>query len=115
MSEVVEELLKNAYEDTQLLNGNDEKGDDFSVFRNVDFYLYAPDKEKGELVTSFINDLCYGDAIYSENEGNHTIRVTVYMPTTQNIICSISGLMTCIAAIYNLEYDGWGCELQKNS
>lgn len=115
MSKVVAALLDNAYQDSQLLQGNDEKGDIFSIPRDVDFFLYAKDKEKGELVTSFINDNCYGDASYSENDGNHCIKVVVNMPSTQNIINSVSGLMTCLAVIYDLEYDGWGCALQRNT
>ena len=39
--------------------------------------------------------------------------LVINMPVTQNVINSVSGLMTCIAAIYDLEYDGWGCELQR--
>jgi len=115
MSKVVEALLDNAYQDTQLLISNDEKGDNFSVPRAVEFILYAKDANKGELVASFINDNRYGEAVYSGIEGNHCIMVTVNMPTTQNLICSVSGLMTCIAALYDLEYDGWGCELRTNT
>ena len=113
MSKVVEALLDNAYQDSQLLQGNDEKGDVFSIFRDVDFRLYAKDRAKAELVTNFINDNCYGKASNSEHEGNHFVSVVVNMPTTQNILNSVSGLMTCIAKIYDLEYDGWGCELQN--
>jgi hypothetical protein len=115
MSKVVEALLDNAYQDTQLLISNDEKGDNFSIPRAVEFILYAKDAAKGELVASFINDNRYGDAVHSEIDGNHRIMVTVNMPTTQNLICSVSGLMTCIAALYDLEYDGWGCELRTNT
>jgi hypothetical protein len=115
MSKVIESLLDNAYQDTQLLISNDEKGDNFSILRAVDFILYAKDAAKGELVASFINDNRYGEAVYSEIEGKYRIMVTVNMPTTQNLICSVSGLMTCIAALYDLEYDGWGCELRTNT
>ena len=112
MSEVVAALLDNAYQDTQLLISNDEKGDNFSAFRDVDFTLYAKDKEKGELVASFINDNNYGKATYEEIEVSHRITVVINMPSTQNLLCSVSGLMTCLAALYDLEYDGWGCALQ---
>lgn len=112
---IVEALLDNAYQDSQLLQGNDEKGDVFLISRDVDFLLYAPDKDKGELVASFINDNCYGDASYYENDGSHCIKVIVNMPTTQNILNSVSGLMTCIAKVFDCEYDGWGCALQRNT
>jgi hypothetical protein len=115
MSKVVEALLENAYQDTQLLIGNDQKGDNFSVSREVDFVLYAKDRDKGELVANFINDNQYGKAVYLKNDGNHRITVTIDMPTTQNLVCSVSGLMTCIAALFDLEYDGWGCTIQTNT
>jgi hypothetical protein len=115
MSKFVEALLDNAYQDSVLLQGNDEKGDNFSIFRDVDFLFYAPDRDRGELVASFINDNCYGDASYYQSDKHHCIKVVVNMPTEQHIINSISGLMTCIAAIFDLEFDGWGCALQTNT
>ncbi len=115
MSKVVEALLDNAYQDSILLQGNDEKGDIFSIARDVDFLFYAPDKEKGELVANFINDNSYGNANYYQSDENHCIKVVINTPVEQNIINSISGLMTCIAALFNLEYDGWGCVLQTNT
>ena len=115
MNKVVEALLENAYQDTQLLTGNDEKGDNFSVPRDIDFLFYAPNQEKGELVASFINDNRYGEATYYKNEENHCIKVIVNMPSTQNLVCSVSALMTCLAALFDIEYDGWGCVLQQTS
>ena len=114
MSSVVKALLDNAYQDSVLLEGNDEKGDVFSIPRDVDFLFYAPDKDKGELVASFINDNCYGDAGYYQSEKKHCIKVVINMPITQNVLNSVSGLMTCIAKVYGLEYDGWGCALQQD-
>ncbi|GAB2923714.1 ribonuclease E inhibitor RraB [Rheinheimera gaetbuli] len=115
MSKIIESLLDNAYQDTQLLIGNDQKGDDLSIARDVDFTLYAKDRGKGELVASFINDNNYGVATYEEVSDNHRITVVINMPTTQNLICTVSGLMTCLAALYELEYDGWGFALKTNT
>ncbi|MBN7822573.1 ribonuclease E inhibitor RraB [Bowmanella yangjiangensis] len=112
MSKIVAALLDNAYQDTQLLISNDQQGDIFSEFREVDFTLYSKNKEKGELIASFINDNNYGKASYEKIEQSHRITVVINMPTTQNLICSVSGLMVCLAALYDLEYDGWGCALK---
>lgn len=114
MSKVIAALLDTSYQDTQLLISNDEKGDNFSEFRAVDFTLYAKTREKGELAAGFINDNNYGKATYEDVENNYRIKVVINMPTTQNILCSVSGLMTCLAALYDLQYDGWGCVLQTN-
>ena len=115
MSKVVEALMENAKQDTELLYSLDEKGDDFSVPRDIDFLFCAPSQDRGELVTSFINDYRFGEATYYETEDRHCIRVVINMPPTQNQICSVSGFMTCIAQLYDLEYDGWGCVVQKTS
>ncbi|MGI0154151.1 ribonuclease E inhibitor RraB [Pseudidiomarina sp. PP-1MA] len=109
----IEKLLDNAYQDTQLLIGNDEKGDNFNVPRDIDFILYAPTAEKAALVANFINDNRYGSARSETINENHRITVVVNMPSTQNLVCSVSGLMVCIASLFNIEYDGWGCALQR--
>ena len=114
MAKIVEALLDNAYQDSVLLQGNDEKGDIFSIPREVDFFFYAPDKDTGELVASFINDNCYGEATYFFSDEKHCIKVVNFMPITQSVLNSVSGLMTCIASIYGIKYDGWGCALQNS-
>jgi hypothetical protein len=108
-------LLRTAYEDTQLLRKNDAHGDVFSVPRDVDFFLVAEDKEKAELVSSFINDNQYGTARVDEGDGTYNVLVVVHMPTEQNILCSVSALMACVAAIFGIKYDGWGCVIQTKT
>ena len=109
---LVEKLLDNAYQDTQLLIGNEEKGDDSAIYRDVEFIFYAHSQEKAELVASFIDDNRYGASIAEKVSEKFRVTVTVNMPTTQNIACSVSGLMACIAELFGIEYDGWGCKLQ---
>lgn len=110
---LVKTLLDNAYEDTHLLTLNDEKGDDFSMARDVDFILYSKEESQAKIVVEFINDNQYGDASYEKIENNYRIIVTSNMPITQNIISSISALMACIAELFNIQYDGWGCTLMN--
>jgi len=110
---IVETLLDTAYQDTQLLMGNDEKGDNFSIPRDIEFVLYAQDEKKADTGSSFINDNQYGEASYAEVEGQYRILVVVNMPSSQHLVCSVSGLMACIAALFSVEYDGWGCVLQN--
>ena len=113
MSKIVEVLLDNAYQDTQLLIGNDETGDDFKIWRNVDFIFYAPSEEKADVVSSFINDNRYGDSSYEKIENTYRVLVVVNMAPTQNILCSVSGLMACIGEIFSVEYDGWGTTIER--
>ncbi len=110
---VIETLLDTAYQDTQLLIGNDERGDNFNIPRDVDFVLNAETEKKADTVASFINDNQYGKASYEQVENKYRILVVVNMPSTQNLICSVSGLMACIAALFSVEYDGWGCIIQN--
>lgn len=106
---IVEQLINNAYQDTQSLIGNDKKGDDFSVLRDIQFVLSTDDKERADAVTGFINDNRYGKASLEETEEKFRILVVINMPSTQHLVCSTSGLMSCIATIFSLEYDGWDC------
>jgi regulator of RNase E activity RraB len=111
---VIEKLLETAHQDTQLLIGNNEKGDDFSIPRDVDFLLTTDDADKANTVASFINDNNYGVASVQAVDDTFRIQVVVHMATTQNLICSVSALMACIGKLFNLTYDGWGCVLQNS-
>ena len=110
---IVDNLLRNAYEDTQLLIKNDQLGDVLSVPRDVEFLLRAPDEQKAQTVCSFIQDNQYGAATVQEDEGNFSVLVVIHMPITQNIVCSVSALMSCLAAIFGMEYDGWGSVIKS--
>lgn len=112
---VVDTLLAAAYEDTQLLIKNDALGDDFAIPRDVEFVLRANERNKAETVSSFIQDNQYGAPRIEEAESEFRVVVTVFMPTTQQVLCSVSGLMGCISEIFGLEYDGWGCVLKKRT
>ena len=110
---IIDDLLRNAYEDTQLLLKNDQLGDVLSVPRDVDFLLRAPSEEKARTVCSFIQDNQYGSASVQEQEGEFSVLVIIHMPITQNVVCSISALMCCIAAIFGMKYDGWGSVIKS--
>ena len=109
---IVETLLETARLDTDLLSRNDRRGDDFSRVRPVDFILLAPDREKADVVAEFIDDCRYGRARVEETGGEFRIQVVIEMPTTQSVLCAVSGLMACVAELFDVRYDGWGCVLQ---
>lgn len=111
MSTIVEALIETATADTALLVKNEELGDDASVIRKVDFILYAESKKDADLVASFMNDFRYGAPQVEKSEKRYRLTVTIEMPTTQNVLCSVSGFMACLASIYELEYDGWEADI----
>ncbi len=112
MSTVIKSLLKTSYQDTELLKKNDSMGDDFTVPREVDFSFIAESEESAEVVASFVNDNQYGNARYESVDNIYRVTVIITMPTTQNVLNSISGLFVCIAHLFKVEYDGWGCVIQ---
>jgi len=112
---LVEELMDNAVADIDVLRSLDEQGDTFTIFRDVDFLLRAPSREKAELVAGFVNDYQYGIATPVEDAGNHSVQIIINMPVTQHVILTVSGFMNCIAALYGLEFDGWGCVAQRST
>ena len=112
---VIDTLLTAAYEDTQLLIKNDELGDDFSIPRDVEFVLRVGEKEKAETISSFVQDNQYGVPRIEEAESDFRIVVAINMPITQQVLCSVSGLMGCLSEIFGAEYDGWGCVIQRRT
>lgn len=112
---LVEQLLDNARADTDLLLKNDARGDDFSVPRDIDFLLVAPDEEKAILVRDFITDNQYGAATVQAHGDGFGILVVIHLAPQQNVLCSVSALMVCICKLFDIEYDGWGCVLQPRT
>ena len=112
---LVDELLRTAYEDTELLRKNNAQGDVFVRPRDVDFLLRAPTQEKADIAAQFITDNQYGRARVQGPKGGWSVLVTINMPIEQNTICSVSALMVCLSRLFGLEYDGWGCVLQRDA
>ncbi|WP_266183205.1 ribonuclease E inhibitor RraB [Dyella humicola] len=112
---IVEELMQTATSDTDLLRTLDGQGDDFSVPRDVDFLMRAPSQERAELVANFINDNQYGVATAEESGGKHSVNIVIRMPVQQHLALSVSGFMACVATLFGLDYDGWGCIAQKSA
>ncbi len=113
MPSMVELLMEQVQLDHELLVANDRLGDDFSIPRDVEFVLRAPDAERAELVASFINDFRYGDAEARSDEDGHSVFVTINMAPEQPIILSVSGFMACLCELYGMKYDGWSSNLQR--
>jgi hypothetical protein len=110
---IVDKLLNNSARDAELLTVNDGKGDRFDHSRDVEFAFKTTDKEQAEVVRDFIDDNRYGDAkVVPGDKGMHWVVVTINMPTTQHVLCAVSGLMECLAELFKISYDGWGCILQ---
>jgi hypothetical protein len=113
---IIDCLLNNAYQDTQVLLVNEKEGDQFGVARYVEFVFRTPDKSKAETVASFIGDNRYADSTVIVQDGEHSeLRVNVHMPLRQPILCSVSALMACVAQIFDIEYDGWNSEIKRAS
>jgi hypothetical protein len=110
---VVDLLMDTAAADTELLANLAASGDRFSVPRDVDFLLRAPTREKAETVADFINECGYGIAARTGADGSPSVQVIVRMPVDDNVIRSVSALMACISALFDLDYDGWGCNVQS--
>jgi len=107
---VISKLMDSAIADVDVLRSLDSNGDDFSKFREVDFHFRCPNSEKAHLVAGFINDYSFGHA--TANDDN-TIHVLINMPVEQHIITPVSGFMLCLAELYGIEFDGWGCVAQS--
>jgi hypothetical protein len=105
-------LMEIAASDTDLLLSLDEKGDHFASPRDVEYFFWASDREKAELLADFVNDYRYGRAEAQESDHKFSVLVTVNMPIQQHELLAVSGFMVCLGELYGLEYDGWGCVVQ---
>ena len=103
-------LLDNAYQDTQFLTELHQQGDDLVLFRKVHFVFFGKDKEKTLSLAEFIQDNQYAEVVIEERESTFVLKATIQMPITQQLLCSISALMTCLSELFGVEYDGWECE-----
>jgi hypothetical protein len=117
---IVDALLKNSEADLDLLGKNAAHGDNSFVPRQVEFLLCAPTEEKANFVASFFSDNRYGmpTVQFSDEappEESWRVLVKIVMPTTQHVLCSVSGLMECVANLFRIKYDGWGCVLQTRA
>jgi hypothetical protein len=113
---IVQSLMETAVEDSHLLVRNQEMGDNSELPRDIDFVLYAKDREKAELVASFVTDYRYGrpsveDRVEERGEYSWRLLITIHSPTTENVVMTLSAFMVCLAKLYDLDYDGWGCTI----
>ncbi|GEP45352.1 ribonuclease E inhibitor RraB [Brevifollis gellanilyticus] len=117
---LVDALLNSSASDVELIASNEQKGDHSEVPRDVDFVLEAKTEGKASLMCSFIVDNHYGRPSFQrvDLENGETIwRVitVIHTPATKHVICSLNGLFVCLAELFGLEYNGWGCLLQNET
>lgn len=110
---IIESLVANASSDTELLVKNDGLGDDFSISRLVDFSFTTSDLNSAEVLAQFVMNNQYGNVRIEPVDSGFRVLVLIEMPITQHVICSVSGMMACLAALFKVDYDGWGCVLQR--
>lgn len=77
-------------------------------------FFYAKELHQGEAAVGFINDFRFGTAkLETVSEEQHRILVTIHSQITQEVILCLSGYMACLARLFDLDYDGWGCIAQR--
>jgi hypothetical protein len=112
---VIAKLMEATETDTDVLRSLDSNNDDFSKFREVDFTFKCESKDKADTVAEFLDDYQYGRTKVLLEDGQYMVQLLIDMPVTQNIILCVSGFMTCIAELYSVEVDGWGCMAQNGT
>lgn len=111
---MLEELMIQVPADIDVLVNLDTQGDHFNVPRDVEFILYASSEQTGESAVGFINDYRFGNATLGcLKDGKQEIIITIHTPVTQDVILCLSGYMACLAKLFDLEYNGWGCVAQR--
>jgi hypothetical protein len=89
------------------------QGDVATTARRVTFRLLGADRERIDLVASFINDNHYGATSVLTFEGRHVLSVDIEMPLTEHMLCCVSSTITSVAAVFGLSYDGWEANIER--
>jgi hypothetical protein len=110
---VVNKLLDNSLRDRELLRKNLQLGDDLQVPRLVDFVFVTPAKEIAEELVAYVGEGHFGEPQTAALEDGFRVVVTCKMPVSESVLCCVSGLMACVATLFKVHYDGWGCVVQK--
>jgi hypothetical protein len=109
--------MDTAVEDSQLFFKNRELGDQAERPRDIDFVLYAKNEERVNLVASFVTDYRYGKPTVQRVERHGAVswqlQITIHSPATENVVMTLSAFMVCLSQVYGLDYDGWGCNIQR--
>jgi|SRR5690606_24911453 regulator of RNase E activity RraB len=109
----IEQLMENAEADTELLYALNEHGDDFQVPRMVEFTFTGDSLERINAAAEFIKGYQYAATeILEDEEEGYQLFATIDMPITQPVLLSVSGFFTCVAELFELEYNGWGSMAQ---
>jgi hypothetical protein len=110
-------LMDTAVEDSRVLVKNQELGDRAEIPRDIDFVLYARNEERAKLVAKFIMDYRYGRPTirHMERDGADAweLLISIHAPTTENVVMTLSAFMVCLSQLYDLDYDGWGSNIQR--
>src|SRR4051812_42684626 len=115
---IVQLLIDTAVEDSQLLVKNQEMGDRAEIPRDLDFVFWAKDETKARLVADFVADYRYGrpfleGRVKERGEYSWRLRITIHSAMTEHVAMTLSAFMVCLSKLYDLDYDGWGCVVQK--
>ncbi|WP_233840324.1 ribonuclease E inhibitor RraB [Dyella sp. 2HG41-7] len=110
---IVESLMSGAKADASVLDALNSHGDDFSIARDVDFVFLAKNLKKAEEFQQFINNNHYGVARLDSSDVDFRVLVKINMSINQPVILSISAFMVCLGILFDVEYDGWGCPVNR--
>jgi hypothetical protein len=115
---ITQVLLNNSAQDLAVLEHNRSIGDRAEIARDIDFAFHTKDEGQANTVGAFINDNHYGSATYEAVDDPKfgkfwRVVCVVHAPATEQVVCSISGVMACIGVVFNIEYVGWGSLVQK--
>lgn len=110
-------LMDTAVQDSRVLVKNRELGDRAEISRDIEFVFYAKNEERARLVASFVTDYRYGRPAVKRVEQNGAdawqLLITIQAPMSENIVMTLSAFMVCLAQVYDLDYDGWGANIQR--
>lgn len=112
---IVDELASTVSADTDLLRIRDGQGDVFAHRRSVDFVFVTASESQAAAVAGFLADYRYANTSITPVNDEFRVVATIKMSLEQQELLAVSGFMRCIAALFTVNYDGWGAPLVKSA
>jgi len=112
---IVKDLAATAQADIDLLRFRDRQGDVFACHRPVDFLFVSTEYSRASAVAGFLSDYQYATTTLTTADGEYRVVATISMAVEQHAMLSVSGFMQCIAALFQVNYDGWGAPIVREA
>lgn len=115
MNTVLQKITRVAGQSNSVLLNLDNEGDDSTMPRQVNFDFICQNEKKADAVASTLTDFQFDQTTVLKQDDRYSVEVVITMPATPDLMFCVSGFMACVAELHSIDFDGWGCFVQRTS